>query len=368
MAQSLVALFFEVLVLLVLLFTMYKKSNAFFLRPMLALSVIGITVEILSILSDKTILVLPRTTNIYTYTALILLNFWCIIWLVSYFIPRARVLWITCGIYTALWIIAKLSVEPVSRFNALTGKVEYPVSSTTFPLLCIGVLTAIGIAAKIIIRNNSQLRNFTGVFWIFTGLGSYYFLSLTIPAIRPIVIPELQEKIWWLNNVAFGIQSACIAWGLLHISRGSQVEPVTVQAPTKNFILLGCGMVVLFAVKYVLFYDSIGEFIGIALICGFGVLAFNIKDVLIAGHRKHIEEKAKIALQEKIHTSLKQSVESKIDDAATSVAILSTIIDEFAKNASPQARAELEKLKNLTDPHISRLIEIYLDMIDDVIE
>jgi hypothetical protein len=370
MEQIIVALFFEIAVLVVLLYTIRKQPHVLFLRPILAFSLTGTVIEIMSLLSYKTIGVLPRLTNIYTYTSLMLTNFWCIFWLVSHFTTARKTLLICCTTYTALWITAKLSVEPFSRFNPVTQKMEYPVDSTTFPIFCIAILVAVGFATKNIVRREVNIRNYVGIFWIFAGLASYAFLSLTIPAIQPLVIQALQEKIWWFNDVAFGTQSLCIMWGLWQISCGTPIR-ISLQKehiPPVELVTLVLIMVAFFAIKYFVFPDSVGELVGGALVIGFVLLGYNVRYVLVIGYRKLADEEAKTALQKKVQIAMTRLVETKVDDAASSVAVLSSIIDETVKNAPPEASAELETLKHRVDPHIERLVNIYLDIIDEIDE
>lgn len=219
MDKAAVALCFELLMLVLVLRTIYKRPQIQLLKPLLALSIVGTLVEILSLLSlgDKPIL--PNTTNIYTYPALTLVEFWCIMWFASNFTRERKSLVAYCILFTALWVVAKLTIEPFYRFNIEKGKMEYPIDSTTFSILCLATLIVVGSSARSVLRAAIERGSFYGLGWIFTGLGVYAFLSLTIPAMRPMMPPHIRENMWWINTAAFAIKSVCISLGLINMSR-----------------------------------------------------------------------------------------------------------------------------------------------------
>lgn len=357
MSKIVVGLLCELALFGLVVYAVRKQPRAFFLRPFIVISLFGTTVEILSLCSKQALFGLPRITNIYTYPLFTLAECWCMLWLVSYFTTERKVLIASGAIFTALWIVAKQSIEPLSRFNTATGKMEYPVDSTTFSLLSLLTLVSLGFAARRILEPAIKNQKFGGLAWIFAGFASYSFLSLTIPALRPIFIDDIKVKIWWINTAAFAIKCACIGWGLLRIARTGNIAPLPEKKVlTKDFTVLDLGMIALFAIKYFFFYDSIAEFAGMVLLCSFGIIFYYVVALVRAGNELYIEERAQRKMEEQIARAEKATIESTLDDLATSVALIRSYLDEGVENATRESQTALEVLRLRLNPHIDRII------------
>ena len=330
------------------------------IRILMVLSVLGFATEAFNFLSLRAIHLLPLNINNYTYPLLTLTEFWCVVWLASYFTKEKKQLLIAGGVFTVLWIAAKLSIEPLHLFD-----------STTFALLSLSTLVFVGRSAQNLATEGFKRPVVRGLYWIFAGFAAYALLSPTITTVTNILEQSLRAKMWWMNNAAFALKAACICRGVFLIGQDeTNALPTLQDAETKDFGLLSGAMLVLFAVKYFLFpaTTEVAEFSSMVVFTALPVCGLYVSKIFLAMYELVIKERVKSEQEiqeiekreaikreklEMLRRAENMNSEESAEQITDSIAIIATIVAEKLP----------EETNNKVQAQITRIIDACLNLL-----
>lgn len=318
MLKMLLPLFCEIVLLLLTSHVLYKHRSMKFLVPIIITTLCGGVVEVLSLLSDRSVMLLPSTTNWYTYRLLTLVEFLCLLWLTSFFTKERRTLIASAAVFIALWGAAKISIEPFHLFD-----------STTFALLNLAILVCVGCIALNVSSNITDGKKESGLSWILAGYALYAFVSLTVPTVTNYLEQNVRQRAWWLNDFGFWLKTICIVWGLIHL----RAAPYTaaqqdIHPHFTSLTLLPVGLTGIFLYKLFVFPASNVEYAITVVAIGSIIVAYYVSASLKITINSFAEERSKRLVAEELNEAQKISTEYAIKDIANATIQLRDLIEE----------------------------------------
>jgi hypothetical protein len=354
-------LFFELITLGFLIDLLIRKPRITFFRPFFVLTLLGFAVEVGSILSNPSAGLLMWGLNVYTYPALTLCEALCLLWILSFFVKnRLLLLGIACFTLAA-WIAAKLSFEPFWIFNQTKGKLVPNFDTTTFTLLHIQTLFIFGFCASKSLYVIDSYDQFKATMLIVGGFIVYAFVSLNLPALRPLFSDTVKVNLWWVNTAGFALKSACLCYGYwLFRQSPSEFRIIPRTVKTAHTLVMAFVLGGLYLTKYLFLRESVLEFAIICLCVGSAVIVFYTSQVFRLGLSIVANERAQRIVQEKLNIATQASTSNYINnlahflndahaDAHTLFVEIESAKDEnFKEQTSPVIRGLIETLKTIS--------------------